>query len=349
MSEEPEDPRESEHHPRRRTDLKGHPAAEELLLRQFASGRMHHGWLFAGPRGIGKATLAYRLARYLLTHPDPRSAGDRTSLYVPPESPVAHRIAARGHADLFTLERAYDVKNDRLKTETAVDDVRRASGFFARTAGEGGWRICIVDAAEDLNTESANALLKILEEPPAHSLFILVSHQPGRLLATIRSRCLRLDLNPLSEADTIAVLDDITDQDSADIKRAAQLSRGSPGRALELLNSDGAKYFDLLRQMMARSHALDIPEKISIADGLQGREMGEDFMIFSELLLAHIADLARRSALSGQGAALARAHEEIASTLRQANALNLDRRQTVLDMLGMLGSAKGIPLAKQMP
>jgi DNA polymerase-3 subunit delta' len=340
MSEQAEDPREGERHPRRRTDLKGHQAVEELLLRQYASGRMHHGWLFAGPRGIGKATLAYRLARFLLTHPDPISANDTTSLYVPPDSPVAHRIGARGHADLFTLERAYDAKNERLKTEIAVDDVRRASGFFARTAGEGGWRICIVDAAEDLNTESANALLKILEEPPAHSLFILVSHQPGRLLATIRSRCLRLDINPLSEADTIAVLDDLADRGPEEIRRAAQLSRGSPGRAIELLNSEGAKYFDLLRRLMSRGQPFDISEKISIADGLQGREMGEDFMIFSELVLTHVADLARRSALMGQGTALAHAHEEIGHSIRQANALNLDRRQTILDVLAILGSAK---------
>lgn len=340
MSEGAEDPREGERHPRRRSDLKGHQAAEELLLRQYASGRMHHGWLFAGPRGIGKATLAYRLARFLLTHPDPRPAAGSTSLGVPAEAPAAHRIASRGHPDLFTLERAYDVKSERIKSEIAVDDVRRASGFFSRTAGAGGWRICIVDAAEDLNTESANALLKILEEPPSRSLFILVSHQPGRLLATIRSRCLRLDLNPLSEADTIAVLEDMPDRDPGDVKRAAQLSRGSPGRALELLNSDGAKYFDLLRQLMARSQPIDLPAKISIANGLQGREMGEDFMIFSELLLTHVADLARRAALAGQGSALARAHEEVGNIQRQASALNLDRRQTVLDMLGILGSAK---------
>lgn len=340
MSEEAEDPREGEHHPRRRTDLAGHQAAEELLLRQYISGRMHHGWLFAGPRGIGKATLAFRLARFLLTHPDPGSAAGSTSLFVPPESPVAHRIASRGHADLFVLERVYDAKSERLKTEIAVDDVRRASAFFARTAGEGGWRICIVDAAEDLNTESANALLKILEEPPAHSLFILVSHQPGRLLATIRSRCLRLDLSPLSETDSVKVLEGMAEQEAEDIKRAAQLSRGSPGRALELLNSDGAKYFDLLRQLMSRSQPIDLPAKISIADGLQGRDMAEDFTIFSELLLTHVADLARRSALAGGGSALARAHEEIGHTLRQASALNLDRRQTVLDMLGILGASK---------
>jgi DNA polymerase III subunit delta' len=340
MSVEGGDPREGQYHPRRCIGLKGQRAAEQLLLRQYASGRMHHGWLFAGPRGIGKATLAYRLARFLLTNPDSLSVSESTSLYVPPGSPIPHRIAARAHADLFTLERAYDAKNERVKTEIAVDDVRRASAFFARTAGEGGWRICIVDAAEDLNTESANALLKILEEPPAYSLFILVSHQPGRLLATIRSRCLRLDLNPLSEADTIAVLEGMSDQVPEDIKRAAQLSRGSPGRALALLNSDGAKYFDLLRQLMMRGQPLDITEKISLADGLQGREMGEDFIIFSELLLTHVAELARRSALSGQGAALARAHEEIGHSLHLANALNLDRRQTILDVLAVLGSAK---------
>jgi DNA polymerase-3 subunit delta' len=340
MSDDAEDPRETEHHPRRRADLKGHQAAEETLLRQWASGRMHHAWLFAGARGIGKATLAYRLARFLLSFPDSQRAGERTSLFVPSESPVAHRITARGHADLISLERAYDAKAERLKSEIAVDDVRRVSGFFSRTAGEGGWRIAIVDAAEDLNTESANALLKILEEPPARSLFVLVSHQPGRLLPTIRSRCLRLDLAPLSQADTIAVVGPMADQTPEEIERAARLSQGSPGRAIELLNSQGAKYFDLLRQIMSRSQSLDLAAKISIADGLQGRDMAEDYTIFSELLLTFVADMARRAAITGQGAALARAHEEIGHSLRLANALNLDRRQTILDALTVLGSAK---------
>lgn len=336
MSEDAQDPRESPFHPRRRTDLKGHEAAEQLILRQHGSGRMHHAWLLAGPRGIGKATLAYRLARFLLAHPDRHAADNSTSLFVPAQAPVAHRIAARSHADLFVLERAYDAKADRLKSEISVDDVRRASGFFGRTAGEGGWRICIVDAAEDLNTESANALLKILEEPPANSLFLLVSHQPGRLLPTIRSRCLRLDLSPLSEADTVAVIAEMADQGAQDVQRTAQLARGSPGRALELLSSDGAKFFDLLRQMMSCSQGIDLAAKISIADGLHGRDMAEDFTIFSELLMTHVADLARRSALAGGGARLARAHEEMGNILREAAAVNLDRRQTVLDMLGRL-------------
>jgi DNA polymerase-3 subunit delta' len=340
MNDDAQDPRESERHPRRRTDLKGHQGAEETLLRQLASGRMHHAWLFAGPRGIGKATLAYRLARFLLAFPDPQAAAERRSLYVPAEAPVAHRIAARGHADLITLESGYDAKNERLKSEIVVDDVRKASGLFARTAGEGGWRICIVDAADDLNTQSANALLKILEEPPAHSLFILVSHQAGRLLPTIRSRCLRLDLSALTEADTMAVVATMAEQSSDEIERAARLSKGSPGRALELLNSQGAKYFDLMRQIISRSQNIDLAAKISIADGLQARDMAEDFTIFSELLLTFVASKAREAALAGQGAALARAHEEIGHSLRLANALNLDRRQTILDALTVLGSAK---------
>jgi DNA polymerase III subunit delta' len=343
MNDDAEDPRESEHHPRRRTDLKGHQRAEETLLRQLASGRMHHAWLFAGPRGIGKATLAYRLARFLLAFPDPQAAAERRSLYVPAEAPVAHRIAARGHADLITLERSFDAKAERLKSEIVVDDVRKASGFVARTAGEGGWRICIVDAAEDLNAESANALLKILEEPPADSLFILVSHQAGRLLPTIRSRCLRLDLSALTEAETIAVVAAMAEQQNSDeIERAVRLSKGSPGRALELLNSQGAKYFDLMRQMMSRPQNFDLAAKISIADGFQARDMAEDFTIFSELLLTHIAGKAREAALAGEGPALARAHGEIGHSLRLANALNLDRRQTILDALTVLGSAKPV-------
>jgi DNA polymerase III subunit delta' len=340
MSEDALDPRESEHHPRRRTDLKGHQVVEATILRQLASGRMHHAWLLTGPRGIGKATLAYRLARFLLTFPDPRAAAERSSLFVPAEAPVAHRVAARGHADLITLERAYDAKSERLKSEIAVDDVRRVSNFFARTAGEGGWRICIVDAADDLNTESANALLKILEEPPARSLFLLVNHQAGRLLPTIRSRCLRLDLGPLTETDTTAVLTKIASNGPEEIARATRLSRGSPGRALELMNSPGAKSFELVRDLMSRSQDIDLAKTISIAEGFQGRDMADDFTIFFELFLAHLTDLARREALRGRGVALAQAHEVIGHSLRLANALNLDRRQTILDALAVLGSAK---------
>ncbi len=182
-AEDNPDPREIAHHPRRRRTLYGHGAAEARLLGALRSGKLHHAWLLAGPRGIGKATLAYRFARFLLQFPD---AGGRTSLQLAPEMPSARQVAAGAHPDLLVIERVYDAKNKRLKSEIAVDDARLAGNFFALTAGAGGWRIAIVDAADDLNSESSNALLKILEEPPPKSVFLLVSHRPGTLLRTIR-------------------------------------------------------------------------------------------------------------------------------------------------------------------
>ena len=174
MAELGGDPRDVDWHPRRRHSLYGHAEAEARLLDAHRSGRLHHAWLITGPRGIGKATLAYRFARFLLHGGDAAS-----SLAVPAESAVSRLISAGSHPDLLAIERAIDFKTKRLKTEISVETARDASSFFAHTAGSGGWRVAIVDTADDLNAASANALLKILEEPPARSVFLLVSHRPG--------------------------------------------------------------------------------------------------------------------------------------------------------------------------
>jgi DNA polymerase-3 subunit delta' len=339
VSDESPDPREWPHHPRLRTTLSGHQKSEALLLRLYGSGRMHHAWLFTGRRGIGKATLGYRLARFVLACPDQHAARERTSLFIPPESPVAHRVASRGHSDLFVVERPFDPKTERIKSEIPVADIRRAGDFFSHTAGEGGYRICIIDAADDLNTESANALLKILEEPPARSLFILINHQAGRILPTIRSRCLRLDLDPLSEEDTMTVLATIDEHEHDDLARAANLSGGSPGRALELLESNGARLFASFRDAFAKSGRLDHAVRFGIADSFSGRDTANDFAVFGELLLDWAGQQARTLASDARGAEFARVYEEVGHSLRQANALNLDRRQAVMDALTVIGEA----------
>ena len=338
MTDENADPRESEHHPRRRIALHGHEPVEQMLLSQYKSGRMHHGWLLSGPRGIGKATLAYRLARFILQFPDSPSAGHASSLHVPAESAVAHQIAAGAHPDLLVVERRFDPKTGRIKGEIAVDDARRAGEFFAHTAGAGGWRVLIVDTADDLNAESANALLKTLEEPPERSLIILVGYQPRLLLPTIRSRCIEIRFGPLSERQTMAVLKEICPH-GKNLERAAVLSRGSPGRALEIMTSSGAKAFETLAQHLRRHVAVDFETKLAIADIFQGRGTGEDFAIFSELLIAWTGEAARAAAIAGKGARLARAHDAIAYSIRLTDALNLDRRQTVLDALSVLEDA----------
>lgn len=334
MSDDVLDPREGPNHPRRRTELFGHISAEQLLLKRYAVGRMHHAWLVAGPRGIGKATLAYRLARFVLQHPHPGEARARTSLRVPAEAPTARRVASGGHADLLVIERACDPKTRRLKGEISVDDARKASDFFSLTAGEGGWRICIVDAADDLGAASANALLKIIEEPPARALFVLVSHRPGSLLETIRSRCMRLNLAPLSEADTVAVLAGLeTGAAGPELAAAARLSQGSPGRALDLLGSQGAAIFSSFAELAARPGTLDLAARIQLADRFAAKDSAQDFDIFCELIVDWAAAQARAAALKGRSTRLAQAHDDIAHSLRVANNLNLDRRQTAFDAL----------------
>jgi DNA polymerase-3 subunit delta' len=187
--------------PRANPDLLGHETAERIWSQARASGRLHHAWLITGTRGIGKATLAYRLARGLLAG---RAPGD--GLDVGPADPVFRRIAAGTHAGLMTVERSADEKTKRMRREIVVDEVRAVTQFLRRTAGEGGWRVVIVDGAEDMNPNAANALLKLLEEPPTGALLLLVCHAPGRLPATIRSRCRRLRLSPLGPATVEALL-----------------------------------------------------------------------------------------------------------------------------------------------
>ena len=204
MSRETEDDSEAPH-PRATTVLFGQAAAEAALLTAYRGGRIPHAFLIVGPKGIGKATLAYRLARFVLAHPDP-AAPDvvaAASLAVDAEHPVARRIAAQAQGDLLILERTLNDKGT-LRQQIAVDDIRRTVSFFGSTAGEGGWRIAIVDSVDELNRSGANALLKVLEEPPERALLLLVSHSAARVPATLRSRCRIVTLRPLGAEDVAA-------------------------------------------------------------------------------------------------------------------------------------------------
>ena len=199
MAEEFKDPREVAWHPRRAAELVGHKAAEARLLQAHQSGKLHHAWLISGPQGIGKATLAYRFAKFLLQVPIGGAGAGRTARST---SRRSSRPSARWRPApipaCWSSSAPSTSKHKRLKTEIAVDDAREAQGFFGQTAAAGGWRVAIVDPADELNAASANALLKLIEEPPKQSIFLIVCHQPGRLLRTIRSRCLHLPLEPLS-------------------------------------------------------------------------------------------------------------------------------------------------------
>jgi DNA polymerase III subunit delta' len=339
MAEEFKDPREVEWHPRRAVELSGHKQAEARLLQAHQSGKLHHAWLLSGPRGIGKATLAYRFAKFLLQVPSAEKASAHRTLHIAPELPAFRQVAAGAHPGLMVIQRAVDQRNKRLKTEIAVEDAREAHAFFGQTAAAGGWRVAIVDCADELNAASANSLLKLVEEPPKQSIFLIVCHQPGRLLRTIRSRPLHLPLSALTTEETLDVLrrlpKEAVEADEGPMRQAAELSRGSPGRALELIGSRGAAAF---AEFLKRSK-LSPATAVEIAATFSGRETAEDYYIFCDLLIGWAAEQARAAGLAGGGEALAAAHDDINASLRQADALNLDRRQTVTDALMRLEEA----------
>jgi DNA polymerase-3 subunit delta' len=338
VSELAADPREVPWHPRLALRLVGHERAERLIARALGSGKLHHAWMITGAMGIGKATLAYRFAAAALEGGVvAEAAGD--PLAIPADSRTRHWIAARAHPDLFVLERQWDGKLKRLKTEMAVDDARKFADFFGLTASAGGRRVAIVDTADDLNLASSNALLKLIEEPPPGALILLVTNQPGRVLRTIRSRCMRVDLSPLTAAQTTDVLQALPLDErpsAADLETAVSLAGGSPGRGLQLLHSAGAKAFAAFQHL----HGLTAQHLVEFANRFSGRSLtADDFDMFCELLENWVAHQARAQGNGPRGLALAQAHAAIGHSIRQTNALNLDRRQTVVHALTVIDAA----------
>ena len=262
--------------PRQTSVLFGHTEAENALLDSYRQGRIPHAWLIGGPPGIGKATLAYRLARFVLAHPDPNApeVQNAKSLGVEPDHPVARRVAAQAQADLLVLERVINEQTGKLYTVIRVDDVRRTVSFFGSTAGAGGWRIAIVDAVDDLQREGANALLKVLEEPPERTLLLLISHAPGRELATIRSRCRRLLLRPLEPADVARAVAAASGRraDEAEVREAAAASDGSVARALRLLDGSALALRQKVLDLFAQLPDPDPRALHALGDALGGNE-----------------------------------------------------------------------------
>jgi DNA polymerase III subunit delta' len=273
--------------PRDSSHLVGHQEAARAFEDAVNAGRLHHAWLLTGPEGIGKATMAFRMARMLLNGTEP-------------DSPIARRITAGSHADLLSIGRGMDEKRQRMRAEIVADDVRPIGQFLHRTAAEDGWRVVIVDGAEYMNRSAANAILKLLEEPPPRAILILTCAAPGRLLPTIRSRCRTLKLGPLSPADMHAVLATAAgDADAGDIARVVPLSHGAPGRALALLAGDGGALGALVARVLDMR---DAPEEkpgamYEIAEAVLKRENG--FPVFFDLLCDAISVRARAMARAG--------------------------------------------------
>ncbi len=318
-----EDPREVPWHPRFARHIVGHDGASAVFKTSFSSGRPHHAWLITGASGIGKASFAYEIARHVLSQgQDPQQ--------------VERWVQARAHPDLVVLERSLnDAKPKKLKSEISVDDGRKFIDFFARTSGSGGWRVGLVDAADDLNTESANALLKLVEEPPSKTLILLVCHAPGQLLRTLRSRCRNLPLSPTTTAQSLDVLQCLPLDpmpEAASLQNANAICGGRPGFALQLLGSEGAKAF----HAFATAKRLDAATRNAIGQHFATRALApRDFDVFMGLLLEWMAEKAK----SAQSPVLAALYSEMGRQQSVVGAYNLDRRTAVMDLLAQVDLA----------
>jgi DNA polymerase-3 subunit delta' len=326
--------------PRANPELVGHEAAEAALRQLVDSRRLPHALLLSGPRGIGKATLAFRLARFVLSGAGEGAGIDmfgtptEPGLAVSPESGTFRRVAAGGHADLLTVERAFDPRRKRLRSEIVVDDIREVGAFLHLTAAEGGWRVVAVDGADAMNRNAANALLKILEEPPRHALLLLVAHSAGKLLPTIRSRCRQFKLSTLPPATVRALLDRYCPElDDAAAATITDLAEGSIGRALELAGSGGVELYRTIMAMLAARPALDAAALHGFADRLARPDAEDTYRAVEELLRQHLARqavTAARAGRTGEAARWARARDAIGEDFARADGLNLDRKQTIM-------------------
>lgn len=332
-------------HPRETTALIGQGEAEAALLGAYRSGRMHHAWILAGPEGVGKATLAYRLARFVLAHPDP-AAGEvqaAADLAIDPAHPAARRVARQSHPDLFVLRRGWNADRKAIYQEIRVDDVRRAIGFFSTTSAEGGWRVCLVDTADDMNINGANALLKVLEEPPPRTLFLLLSVAPRRLLPTIRSRCRMLAVGALSDREVAEALSLIAPgyDDAKAIERAAAASEGSVRRAALLLEGEALEARDSLMALLDTLPTPDPRRLHALAESVAGRDGPARFAALVEGVLDWLHGRARAGAVSGDPrlARWAELWDKTARAAREAEIYNLDRRPLVLAIMSDLAEA----------
>ncbi|MBB4007971.1 DNA polymerase III subunit delta' [Allorhizobium taibaishanense] len=314
--------------------LFGHGDAEQFLADAYRSGKLHHAILIEGPEGIGKATLAFRFAHHVLSHPDQAQA---PAMLSEPESLVARQIASGASHNLLHISRPVDEKTGRAKTTITVEEVRKAGHFFSQTSGAGNWRIVILDPADDMNRNAANAILKVLEEPPKRSLFLVLSHAPGKLLPTIRSRCMPLKLQPLGAQDLAQALDHLAVPLPAErLDTLAAQSKGSVSQALKLINYGGLDIISAFEECLAADGPAQRRQMHKLADALSGKDSDVVYQFFAEHLVEFLVDRARQTAMSGdlpRADRLSRLSTAVVEKLGISSAYNLDRKQTLLEIL----------------
>jgi len=355
-------------HPRETGVLFGHALEEAEFLRTHQGGRLHHAWMLTGPKGVGKATLAWRMARFLLATPESDSGmfvvPPPSTLDVAPDHPVARRLIQGAEPRHFLLRRGPNDKETALSQVISVDEVRKMKSFFTLTATDGGRRTAIIDSLDEMNTAAANALLKLLEEPPPNVTLFLIAHQPARLLPTIRSRCRELRLTPLLPADLADALTQAGgDIDPEDRTALAELSGGSVGEAFRLTNLNGIKLYAALTRLFATLPRMDRPQALALAELAAAKGAAETFDLLVTLIDLFLARLARHGATGvippeaapgetqllprlAPHAIAARAWAELAQTLsaraRRGKAVNLDPAALLMDMLLKVDETAGI-------
>jgi len=321
--------------------LFGHAEARSMLAAAIRAEKLPHALIFAGPQGIGKATLAFRLANLLLSRPDPASVQD---IGAPdPTSSTFRQVASGAHPSVLHLTRPVNERTKGFKTVVTVDEIRRVNRFLSMTAHDGGWRVVIIDPADDMNTNAANALLKNLEEPPSKTVFVLVVHSVGSLLRTIRSRSQTIRLAPLTDDElkqALGAFEDVAMADGAELDALVRRANGSVRNAILLAQYGGLEIADAVDEVVG-APALDIAKAHKLADAVNGRDRAVPFEMFNDRALQLLADAASAAAAAGHLARaneLSRAWQDARIAISETETYNLDQKQHALTMISRLNA-----------
>lgn len=348
----------SEITPRTNTKLFGHEQVEAMLLSDFASGKLAHGIILSGARGIGKATLAYRLARALLS--------GKMDMEMPESNPVFKRVAAGSHTDLLVIEPLYDQKKDEYATEISIEQSRTIAQSLSLTPAEGQWRVVIIDSADALNTKSANSILKILEEPPPQTVILLISHNAGGLLPTIKSRCRLINLRPLFLEDFILAMNHVAPEiGEPEINSLAIISDCSPGIAMEMRAHNVLDAYDEIISLLSGVPDFDNKAILAFCEKIgSGKKAHANWKIFSHVMLSILERIAKKGAgttiipmnkedeevlvkmsATHSAAVWATKWQEALSQFLLAERLHLDYKQVALTFFHSLAGAEEFALS----
>jgi DNA polymerase-3 subunit delta' len=326
---EPVDVKDPANAPRETLALVGHAQALARVTRAIRNGRPPQAWLITGPPGVGKATLAYRIARYFLAFG--ATGRGPEDLSVAPNDAAAMQVKAGAHPGLMVLKRGINVDTGKTMTVLGVDEIRKLGSFFGLTSGAGGWRIAIIDTADDMNDAAANALLKVLEEPPARALLLVLASAPARLLPTIRSRCQRLDLKPLADSDVDAeLIQRLSDVSPKERAALVKLAGGSIGAALKLASDNGVAIATEAERVIDQADAPDFAATLALAEKISRMDDGVDS--FGQYLVQALSDRIRARAKTGGGDLWrwVELWEKLGSNFRRTDGLHLEPRQTIV-------------------